>query len=134
MKIKRALVAFSLAAATVAANAIAQPIKVGELNSYKRFPAFLEPYKQGWQLALEEINAAGGINGRKLEVVSRDDGGNPGAAVRVADELISRDKVAMLMGEFASNIGLEANSPPTSGWPYPVFPSSARSCSSRPNP
>ena len=110
MKIKRALVAFSLAAATVAANAIAQPIKVGELNSYKRFPAFLEPYKQGWQLALEEINAAGGINGRKLEVVSRDDGGNPGAAVRVADELISRDKVAMLMGEFASNIGLAVSS------------------------
>jgi branched-chain amino acid transport system substrate-binding protein len=107
MKIKRALVAFSLAAATaVAGNAIAQPIKVGELNSYKRFPAFLEPYKQGWQLALEEINAAGGINGRELEVVSRDDGGNPGAAVRVADELISRDRVAMLMGEFASNIGL----------------------------
>ena len=107
MKIKRALLALSLAAATAAgSSAIAQPIKVGELNSYKRFPAFLEPYKKGWQLALEEINAAGGVDGRKLEVVSRDDGGNPGAAVRVADELISRDKVCMLMGEFASNIGL----------------------------
>jgi len=107
MKIKRALLALSLAAASAAAgSAIAQPIKVGELNSYKRFPAFLEPYRMGWQLALEEINAAGGVDGRKLEVVSRDDGGNPGAAVRVADELISRDKVAMLMGEFASNIGL----------------------------
>jgi len=107
MNIKRALLALALVAATAAgSNAIAQPIKVGELNSYKRFPAFLEPYKKGWQLALEEINAAGGIDGRKLEVVSRDDGGNPGAAVRVADELISRDKVCMLMGEFASNIGL----------------------------
>jgi branched-chain amino acid transport system substrate-binding protein len=107
MKIKRALLALSLAAGAAAAcHAVAQPIKVGELNSYKKFPAFLEPYKKGWQLALEEINAAGGINGRKLEVVSRDDGGDPGAAVRVADELISRDKVAMLMGEFASNIGL----------------------------
>jgi branched-chain amino acid transport system substrate-binding protein len=107
MKVRLALLALSLLAATAAGgNAIAQPIKVGELNSYKLFPAFLEPYRKGWQLALEEINAAGGINGRKLEVVSRDDGGNPGAAVRVADELITRDKVSMLMGEFASHIGL----------------------------
>ena len=107
MNIKHGLLALSLvAAATVSANAIAQPIKVGELNSYKLFPAFLGPYKKGWQLALEEINAAGGVNGRELEVVSRDDGGNPGAAVRVAEELIARDKVSMLMGEFASHIGL----------------------------
>ena len=107
MNIKHGLLALSLvAAATVGANAIARPIKIGELNSYKLFPAFLGPYKKGWQLALEEINAAGGVNGRKLEVVSRDDGGNPGAAVRVAEELIARDKVSMLMGEFASHIGL----------------------------
>ena len=107
MNIKRRLIALSLFAAAVAGgNATAQPIKVGELNSYKLFPAFLEPYKKGWQLALEEINAAGGIDGRKLEVVSRDDGGNSGDAVRVAEELIARDKVRMLMGEFASNIGL----------------------------
>jgi branched-chain amino acid transport system substrate-binding protein len=84
----------------------AQPIKIGELNSYKVFPAFLEPYKKGWELAVEEINRAGGINGRKIEVVSRDDGGNPGDAVRVAEELISREKVALLTGTFASNVGL----------------------------
>ena len=107
MDIKRVVLALSLlAAAAASGNAIAQPIKVGELNSYKLFPAFLEPYKKGWQLALEEINAAGGINGRKLEVVSRDDGGNPGDAVRVAEELITRDRVSVLMGEFASHIGL----------------------------
>jgi len=84
----------------------AEPIKVGELNSYKVFPAFLEPYKKGWQLALEEINASGGFGGHKLEVVSRDDGGDPGSAVRVAEELISRDHVNLLMGTFASNVGL----------------------------
>ncbi len=107
MNIKRGLLALTLlGAAAAGGNAIAQPIKVGELNSYKLFPAFLEPYKMGWQLALEEINASGGINGLKLEVVSRDDGGNPGAAVRVAEELITRDKVSILMGEFASHIGL----------------------------
>jgi branched-chain amino acid transport system substrate-binding protein len=81
-------------------------IKIGELNSYKVFPAFLEPYKKGWELALEEINARGGINGRKLEVVSRDDGGTPGDAVRVAEELISRERANVLMGTFASNVGL----------------------------
>jgi branched-chain amino acid transport system substrate-binding protein len=87
-------------------NAFSQTIKVGELNSYKVFPAFLEPYKKGWELALEEINGAGGVNGRKLEVISRDDGGTPGDAVRVAEELLSRDKAAVLMGTFASNVGL----------------------------
>src|SRR5712691_3082314 len=83
-----------------------QSIKIGELNSYKVFPAFLEPYKKGWQLALEEINRSGGVLGRQLEVVSRDDGGTPGDAVRVAEELISREKADVLMGTFASNVGL----------------------------
>jgi branched-chain amino acid transport system substrate-binding protein len=90
----------------VSGSALAQTIKVGELNSYKVFPAFLEPYKKGWELALEEINAGGGVLGRKLEVVSRDDGGTPGDAVRVAEELISREKADVLMGTFASNVGL----------------------------
>ena len=36
----------------------AQAIRLGELNSYKQFPAFLEPYKKGMELALDEINAA----------------------------------------------------------------------------
>src|SRR6267378_2646142 len=84
----------------------AQSIKIGELNSYKVFPAFLEPYRKGWQLALEEINRSGGVLGRQLEVVSRDDGGTPGDAVRVAEELISREQVTVLMGTFASNVGL----------------------------
>jgi branched-chain amino acid transport system substrate-binding protein len=95
-----------LFALLLAGSAGAQNIKVGELNSYKVFPAFLEPYKKGWELALEEINAKGGVLGRKLEVVSRDDGGTPGDAVRVAEELISREKANVLMGTFASNVGL----------------------------
>jgi branched-chain amino acid transport system substrate-binding protein len=81
-------------------------VKIGELNSYKVFPAFLEPYKKGWELAQEEINASGGLLGRKLEIVSRDDGGTPGDAVRAAEELLSREKATVLMGTFASNVGL----------------------------
>src|SRR5712692_6642378 len=74
---------------TVTTHALgqAQSIKIGELNSYKVFPAFLEPYKKGWELALEEINRSGGVMGRKLEVVSR-------------------DRATVLMGTFASNVGL----------------------------
>ena len=95
-----------LALLAVTGSALAQPIRIGELNSYKVFPAFLEPYKKGFELALEEINAKGGVNGRKLEIVSRDDGGTPGDAVRVAEELIVREKADLLMGTFASNVGL----------------------------
>src|SRR2546427_3772294 len=93
---------------SVACSAFGQghSIKIGELNSYKVFPAFLEPYKKGWLLALEEINRSGGVLGRELGVVSRDDGGTPGDAVRVAEELISREQVMVLMGTFASNVGL----------------------------
>jgi branched-chain amino acid transport system substrate-binding protein len=99
--------ALTVACTLVAAGSVAaQTIKLGELNSYKVFPAFLEPYKKGMELAVEEVNAAGGVLGRKIEVVSRDDNGTPGDAVRVAEELVSREKAVMLMGTFPSNVGL----------------------------
>src|SRR3978361_999165 len=83
-----------------------QTIKIGELNSYKTQTAFLDPYKKGWELAIEEINAKGGVLGKKLEVISRDDGSNPGEAVRVADELVPREGVNIISGTFLSHIGL----------------------------
>jgi len=79
------MIAAVLAAALAQPVAAQEPIRLGELNSYKTFASFLEPYRKGWQLALEEVNAAGGVLGRKLEIVSRDDNGNPGDAVRVAE-------------------------------------------------
>ncbi len=81
-------------------------IKIGEVNSYKAQPAFLEPYKKGMELAVAEINAAGGLNGKMVELVVRDDNANPADAVRAAEELISREKVDVLTGSFLSNIGL----------------------------
>jgi branched-chain amino acid transport system substrate-binding protein len=83
-----------------------ETIKIGELNSYKSQTAFLDPYKKGWEMAIEEINAKGGVLGKKLEVISRDDGSNPGDAVRVADELVTREGVNILTGTFLSNVGL----------------------------
>ncbi|MDH3595822.1 MAG: ABC transporter substrate-binding protein, partial [Rhodospirillales bacterium] len=105
---------FALAAAGLAAllagptggAGAAEPIKVGEINSYTRLPAFTLPYRNGWQLAVEEINAAGGVLGRPLEVISRDDGGKPGDAVKIAEELVSKEGVALLAGTFFSHIGL----------------------------
>jgi len=91
----------------VSSAALAQgTLKIGEINSYKAQPAFLEPYKKGMELAVEQINAAGGLNGKKVQLITRDDNANPGDAVRVAEELISRDKVDVLTGSFLSHIGL----------------------------
>ena len=81
-------------------------IKIGEINSYKAQPAFLEPYKKGMELALDEINGAGGVNGRKLQLFIRDDNGTPGDAVRAAEELIAREQVDVLSGTFLSHVGL----------------------------
>jgi branched-chain amino acid transport system substrate-binding protein len=82
------------------------PIKIGEINSYSSIPQFTQPYKQGWQLAVEEINAKGGLLGRKVEVLARDDAGKPEEALRHAVELTSKEKVDVLAGGFLSNVGL----------------------------
>ncbi len=99
------MVLAGLAGAGVPASA-QETIKIGEINSYSGLPAFTEPYRKGWQLALEEVNAAGGVDGKKLEVISKDDGGKPAEAVTAANELASKDGVVMLAGTFFSNIGL----------------------------
>ncbi len=82
------------------------PIRIGEINSYTVIPAFLLPYRSGWTLAVEEINAAGGVLGRPLETVHRDDAGRPEDAVRLAGELIFAERVELLAGGFLSNVGL----------------------------
>ena len=84
----------------------ADTIKVGEIQTYSKLTNFTFPYRNGWQLALEEINNAGGVMGKKIEVISRDDQGKPGEAVKVAEELVSKDKVDLLMGTFFSHVGL----------------------------
>jgi branched-chain amino acid transport system substrate-binding protein len=82
-------------------------VRIGEINSYTGLPAFTIPYRQGWELAVEEINAKGGVlGGRMLEVISRDDAGKPDDAVRVANELMSNEKVDILAGTYFSHIGL----------------------------
>jgi branched-chain amino acid transport system substrate-binding protein len=88
------------------APARSDEIKIGEINSYSGLPSFTEPYRKGWQLALDQINAEGGVDGKKLVVISKDDGGKPAEAVTAANELVSDDQVALLAGTFFSNVGL----------------------------
>src|ERR1700728_422131 len=101
-----AILAGALSFAAALPASAQDTIRIGELNSYKSQPAFLEPYKKGLDMAADEINKSGGVLGKKLEIVSRDDGGNPGDAVRVAEELATADGINILCGTFLSNIGL----------------------------
>jgi len=99
------------AAATLAAPALLRaqssaPIRIGEVNSYTAQPAFTVPYRNGMELAVDEINARGGVLGRKLELLVRDDAGKPQDAIRLAGELVGDQKVDLLAGGFLSNVGL----------------------------
>ena len=93
-------------AAPAVSRAQAAPIRIGEINSYSAIPSFTLPYRNGWQMAVEQINEAGGVLGRKLEVISRDDAGKPQDAIRLAGELLDEQKVDVLSGGFLSNVGL----------------------------
>ena len=103
---KRMAWILGLGAVLAAQAASAETIKIGEINSYTRLPAFTEPYRQGWKLALEEINAAGGVDGNQIEVIDRDDAGKPANAIKIAEELVSQEGVVLLAGTFFSHIGL----------------------------
>ena len=90
-------VALGLTGLSAAAQS-GEPIKVGEINHYKRLAAFAEPYKKGIELALEEINAEGGVMGRPLEFIFRDDQGDPGEAIKIAEELMTSEGTVMITG------------------------------------
>lgn len=97
-------------ATTSAVRAAAAPIRIGMLGAASNVPDLAQSFQRGWQLALDEINAAGGVLGQPLEVLARDDGspdgGNPDRAVQIARDLIEKDKVALLAGTFNSRVAL----------------------------
>ncbi len=106
-----ALASGGLAAAALVglgrARAQGTPVRIGELNSYSRMAAFSVPYRNAMQLAADNINRAGGVmGGRPLEFIFRDDGATPGDAVRVAEDLLTRENVSFIAGTFLSNVGL----------------------------
>jgi branched-chain amino acid transport system substrate-binding protein len=87
-----------------------ETIKVGDINHYKRLAFLAQPYKKGLDLAVSEINADGGVLGKPLEIIYRDDQGKPGEAVKIAEELMTRDGTVMLTGTILSNVGLAISS------------------------
>ncbi len=101
-----AATALTLCLALASAAGAQQPIKLGDINSYGRFATFAVPYRNAMQLAIDEINAGGGVLGRKFELLWRDDNVSTGDAARMADELVSRDKVDFLSGTLFSNVGV----------------------------
>ncbi|HYE13769.1 MAG TPA: ABC transporter substrate-binding protein, partial [Pyrinomonadaceae bacterium] len=70
--------------------------------------SFGQSTKNGAVMAIEEINAAGGINGRKIEWVMEDDQGQPAQAATVVTKLINQDRVHAILGEVASTNSLAA--------------------------
>ncbi len=84
-------------------------IRIGEFASLTgKEAAFGTASHRGTLLAVEEINAAGGVLGRKLELISEDNQSKQGESATIVKKLISRDKVVALLGEVASMRSLEA--------------------------
>ena len=109
MRSRRVLAALAaLGTLVTAAPCAAQgTIRVGEINSFSGIGApFTGPYRQAIEMAVEEVNAKGGVLGRKVEVLFRDDKGQPAEAVKHAQELVASEKVSLIAGTFLSNVGL----------------------------
>jgi branched-chain amino acid transport system substrate-binding protein len=84
-------------------------IPVGQFASLTGAQAtFGQSTDKGVQLALEEINGSGGVLGKPLRVITRDNESKPGETSTAVRELITRDKVVALIGEVASGRSLEA--------------------------
>jgi len=95
-----------LATATLRAD---DTIKLGEFASLTGKEAFYgQTAHKGMVLAVEEINARGGVLGRPLELLTEDDQSKAGEAATVVKKLISRDKVVAILGEITSGRTLEA--------------------------
>ena len=98
---------------TLAALALAlraqDTIKVGEYASLTgKEASFGQQSHKGLTLAIEELNASGGVLGKKLELITEDNQTKPGESATAVKKLISRDKVVALIGEVASGRSLEA--------------------------
>lgn len=84
-------------------------IKVGVYGDLTgQTSSFGQSTKNGSQMAADEINAAGGINGRQVQLIHEDDQGEPGKAATVVTKLINQDQVRALIGEVASSNSLAA--------------------------
>src|SRR5450631_1760265 len=92
----RTIAAALLATAASAAHA---EIKIGAILSVTGPASFLgDPEKKTLEMYVEAINAKGGVNGQKLQLVIYDDGADPNAARTFATRLIEEDKIVAMVG------------------------------------
>jgi branched-chain amino acid transport system substrate-binding protein len=102
----RSLAALALSVTALAAGA-AEPIKIGWLSSLTgALSSAAIAENEGVQIAVDEINKAGGINGRHIELLTRDTAGDPTKAVNFAQQLVFSDKVNFIIGPVNSGEGL----------------------------
>jgi branched-chain amino acid transport system substrate-binding protein len=103
------LLAVSLSLPLSASAAAPEPIKIGAYASLTgKEAAWGQSYEKGTRLAVDEINAAGGILGRPVQLIVEDNQSKAGESATVARKLISRDKVVAVVGEVSSGRSLEA--------------------------
>ena len=102
------VLAVALSAAGLAPAQSKDPVKVGLAAAVSGGSAASgEAIKRGLQIAIDEVNAKGGVlGGRKLELVIRDDEGNPQKGVTIARELVEREKVAAVFGGLHTPVAL----------------------------
>lgn len=88
----------------IALSAQAQkPIKIGAVYTFTGAMAFLnENIVDGHALAVDEINKSGGLLGRKIEIIKRDDAGKADLATRYARELITREGADLIVGGYGT--------------------------------
>jgi len=104
---KLTLLATTAAALTLSAPALAQskdPIKIGVISEESAIAG--AGISKGAQMAADEINAAGGVDGRKIELVLYDDHSSSSDAVRAFQRAVSDDKVVAVVGTYISEVAL----------------------------
>ena len=105
--ISRIAVAAALAAGLSSTGSAQGPIKIGVTQPLTgAFAASGNYVAQGAKIAEDEINKAGGVLGRKIQLVIEDNKSNPTEAVATAEKLIQRDKVPVMMGAWSSTLTL----------------------------
>ncbi len=106
--LKRGLSVFlasALVASVGSSVALADSIKVGVLLPLTGAQAkFGEIEKRSFEMALGEINAKGGVNGKKIELIFEDDTGKPDVGRSAVEKLISRDQVPVITGGYSSSV------------------------------
>ena len=86
------------------------PIKVGVIDSYTGAAAFITKQAlNGWNMAVDEFNAKGGLKGRKIEIITRDDKNKADEALAHARELLLKENVDFLGGTINSACALSVS-------------------------